>query len=324
MRHTILLSIFALALTSCAKDIKCEIPTWHRGCAVAVSLTFDDNCPNQFNTAQPIMESYGFYGTFFVIFDGNENYNDLRNAYESGHEIACHTMTHTDLATLTDEQMDFQFSACAEKIKKEIGARMLTLAYPYCSRPESSIPLKYFVAARTCSGKIDKPTPDDYMGISSFGVGSESSYYNAAPIINLLEDAVDSTGWVTLLIHEIDNGPGYSPFSSDDLERVLDHLFENQDRFWVAPFADVARYTKERDVAQVTASISGDEIHIVLTAEGLDPAIYNVPITLEVELPDGWNTVDAQQDNLALDACIDNGKIIFEAIPNRGEIIVQK
>jgi peptidoglycan/xylan/chitin deacetylase (PgdA/CDA1 family) len=46
---------------------KTEITKWQYGKSGAVSLTYDDGTINQFRVAVPIMDSFGFPGTFFII-----------------------------------------------------------------------------------------------------------------------------------------------------------------------------------------------------------------------------------------------------------------
>src|SRR5215470_1382094 len=46
---------------------KTEITKWQYGKNGAVSLTYDDGSMNQFHVAVPIMDSFGFPATFFII-----------------------------------------------------------------------------------------------------------------------------------------------------------------------------------------------------------------------------------------------------------------
>jgi peptidoglycan/xylan/chitin deacetylase (PgdA/CDA1 family) len=46
---------------------KTEITKWQYGKNGAVSLTYDDGSVNQFRIAVPIMDSFGFPATFFII-----------------------------------------------------------------------------------------------------------------------------------------------------------------------------------------------------------------------------------------------------------------
>src|SRR5678815_2102095 len=44
-----------------------EITKWQYGKSGAVSLTYDDGSINQFRVAVPIMDTFGFPATFFII-----------------------------------------------------------------------------------------------------------------------------------------------------------------------------------------------------------------------------------------------------------------
>ncbi|MBK5261778.1 MAG: polysaccharide deacetylase family protein [Peptostreptococcaceae bacterium] len=67
--------IYAIFLTVCITHAQTsnnivghtEITRWQDGKKVAISLTYDDNTINQFKIALPIMNKFGFKGTFFVI-----------------------------------------------------------------------------------------------------------------------------------------------------------------------------------------------------------------------------------------------------------------
>lgn len=62
MAFLLLLSIFGAAQVG-----KTEITKWQYDKNGAVSLTFDDGSVNQFRVAVPIMDSFGFPATFFII-----------------------------------------------------------------------------------------------------------------------------------------------------------------------------------------------------------------------------------------------------------------
>ncbi len=159
------------------------------------------------------------------------------------------------------------------------------------------------------------------MNISSWAVGSETTYTTAESVNNIIAKGLSTNGWVTILLHEIDSGNGYSPFSSEELEGVLKYLVENSDIYYVDTFANIARYTKERDATQVTAMMTDNQITATLTCD-LDTEIYNVPISVEVPLPDGWTSVTATQNGASIDAEIVGETIIFDAVPSGGEVVI--
>jgi len=63
-----MIGFLLLLSTVCAAQAgKTEITKWQYGKNGAVSLTFDDGSVNQFRVAVPIMDSFGFPATFFII-----------------------------------------------------------------------------------------------------------------------------------------------------------------------------------------------------------------------------------------------------------------
>jgi len=60
-------ALIASSGSSLGQAGKTEITKWQYGKSGAVSLTFDDGSINQFRVAVPIMDSFGFPATFFII-----------------------------------------------------------------------------------------------------------------------------------------------------------------------------------------------------------------------------------------------------------------
>src|ERR1035437_10365094 len=89
---------------------KVSVKKWADDSKSAFSFTFDDGFQSQFLNAIPVLDSFGFKGTFFLISSvmvddtpGVWRYgtwDQFRNAALEGHEIGSHTVTHPDLTTL--------------------------------------------------------------------------------------------------------------------------------------------------------------------------------------------------------------------------------
>src|SRR5215468_4156880 len=60
-------ALIASSGSSLGQAGKTEITKWQYGKSGAVSLTYDDGSINQFHVAVPIMDSFGFPATFFII-----------------------------------------------------------------------------------------------------------------------------------------------------------------------------------------------------------------------------------------------------------------
>ena len=68
-----------------------------------VVLTFDDGYKSQYTTVKPILDKYGYKGTFYVVCNYAQkedtdrmNWNDIQNLQKQGHDIGSHSMNHAE------------------------------------------------------------------------------------------------------------------------------------------------------------------------------------------------------------------------------------
>lgn len=323
-------TLLAMCITSCNNidpdSHECEIGTWGNFSTAAVSFTFDDNLPNQFDIALPIFDRYGFKATFYPTIKDIDDWQHLIDAATNGHEIGSHTIEHQLLPSCNPEKIDSELSQSQAIINQHIGNNScLTIAYPYCGQVDSATVCKYYIAARICDNHIEPATPLHYHAISSFGIGSESSQYKTAnSVISVFEQAKQKAGWCSLLIHEIDNGNGYSPFPSASLDSTLNYLALHEDHFWVATFADVVKYTYERNLTDIVLLDEDDnEISLAFT-NTLDSRLFNVPITIRRPLPAYWQNAEVTQNNNTVDSFVRDGFIYFNVRPNFGNVTITR
>jgi peptidoglycan/xylan/chitin deacetylase (PgdA/CDA1 family) len=101
-----------------------------------VTLTFDDANADQL-TAASIMKSNGLHGTFYVPSGyvnqpGYLTVANLQSLAADGNEIAGHTVTHPDLATLPTDEATRQ--VCNDRVNlTNWGFRITSFAYPFAS-----------------------------------------------------------------------------------------------------------------------------------------------------------------------------------------------
>ncbi|HUF00603.1 MAG TPA: polysaccharide deacetylase family protein [Anaerolineales bacterium] len=98
-------------------------------------LTFDDGSETTYTTALPIMQRYNFTGTSYIVYNyvGITNHMDLeqiRALYASGWEIGSHGLSHIDLTTRPDRQMD-EIVESRRKLQELLGIPILSFAYPF-------------------------------------------------------------------------------------------------------------------------------------------------------------------------------------------------
>ena len=310
-----------LTTASGAMTIEFEVGTWGNFCQGAFTYTFDDNTVNQTKVAQPLFDAKGFHMTLFTVTGSSQfpvSWDNLKNAFASGHEIASHSVTHQVPMSASE------LAPSQKNIRDSVpGERGVTLAYPNCSYITESEVRKYYIAARVCDGKIVDSTPSNFYQISSFlsGVGnlSGASAFNAKA-----DEATSKHGWCVLCNHGVGKGDYHSYTEIADIEGNLDYLDKNRSRIWVESFGNVVRYIKERNAVKITVKSSSDAGVTIQMTDNLDDSIFNYPLSVRCELPGGWQTAVVQQGgNDAEDTIVTvNSKkyILFKAVPDGGDI----
>jgi peptidoglycan/xylan/chitin deacetylase (PgdA/CDA1 family) len=290
----------------------------------AISYTFDDNLRDQYTLAVPMLNEVGFKGTFFVIAGktaetpeegeqkkangnvrnlwGGISWPELKKLAEQGHEIASHTWTHSGLTKLTPADLDAQLRLAYDAIKARIGKPPLTLAFPgNGSNPEvQASALKYHVAYRAYqeSTKAESTT----VSLNAWA-----------------DQLVRERQLGILMIHGISQG--YAALSDPGI--LLAHLkyVKSRERdIWVDTFANVSRYGKERDNAQLTVAGGAKRVSCVLSST-LDPQLYDVPLTIVVQVADVISA-SATRAGQELPVRVGSDAIYVEAAPSMQPIII--
>ncbi|KAF9079312.1 Carbohydrate esterase 4 protein [Mortierella sp. AD031] len=125
---------FSRAVSKAATGVqivyKCVTPN-------TMAMTFDDGPFEYFANITELFNLNGAKATFFINGDNYDsifNYEDeLQNAYDAGHQIASHTWSHADLATLSVSQINYEMSELDAAIKSIIGVSPMYMRPPYGS-----------------------------------------------------------------------------------------------------------------------------------------------------------------------------------------------
>lgn len=105
----------------------------------SVVITLDDGWKSARTIAYPILKKYGFTAVLFLYTDLVEskqtslalNWDDVRALKESGmFEIESHTVTHSDLNKLSNDQLQRELRESKRIIFEKVGVTTDTLAYP--------------------------------------------------------------------------------------------------------------------------------------------------------------------------------------------------
>lgn len=280
----------------------------------AISYTFDDGIQDQYTLAYPEMKKRGIRATFGII--GSKvggtikatgvpdvpamTWDQIREMYADGFEIANHGYNHKNLTSLGDD-WQAEVTQNDDLIEQEVGQRPLTFIYPYNGKTDE-------IVAWVESTHVGSRTYQQSMGGSATEL-TMNSY---------VDGLITNGSWGVTMTHSI--AEGYDHFQ--DPQRLYNHwdyVVTLQDELWIAPFHEVAGYVRERDNATVT-TISEDDDNIVLTVS-TQLSTLNYPLTLLVETyADG-----AMQDGNALTVKYKNGQTIVSGVnPNGGAVTIHK
>ena len=152
------------------------------------------------------------------------------------------------------------------------------------------------------------PAPDDNPGgwynlyIRSF---FSSTYTQEEKLENgkkWLDETVQNGYWMIGLCHGV-KGSGASTsgdLTTENAEALYKYASDyiKTGKLWAATFGEATKYIRERQNTTVSARFENDSVLVDMTinrttSEGknLDESIFNYPLTVEVRVPDSWDSV---------------------------------
>ncbi|MEJ7589558.1 MAG: hypothetical protein WKI04_18560 [Ferruginibacter sp.] len=109
--------------------------------------------------------------------------------------------------------------------------------------------------------------------------------------------------------------------SHEMLREYFSYIKQQEDNVWIATFADVTKYMRERMHAVVKTTATDGKIMVDLT-HSLDTSMYDIPLTLKTYVPAGWKEVVVKQrgkTQAARSIKDENGAfVLYQLQPNKG------
>lgn len=280
-----------------------------------------------------------------VVFHNNPvdttSWNDLKAYTAEGHEIASHTVTHPRLAVLDEVNLLYELEQSKADIQKFLGEKYTFSAEcPYGTENERVMEYahKIYPALRN---RMPEPYLDELNRASKRQPGqSEKEYvqWQRGPLTNvsmeIMKSWVDTcikynNIWLVLVFHGID-GIGWEPKTGEELEEYFSYINKKGTHLWIATFADVTKYIRERKNAIISSMVQDNTIVVNISSD-LDPEIYDVPVTLKTYVPKAWKSIllnqkFKQENELKLKIQKDElgYYVLYSALPNEGELILKE
>ncbi len=300
--------------------LSAAICKWYGGRRTALSIRFDDSHPTHLNKVIPMLNEYGFRGTFMVNPGGHPPNSRRRSAFEShraeweavarrgNHEFANHTMNHW--GAQNDDSMEHEIGDSAAILWGMFPNKSKLLALNLGGGTE-------WVTTRTLRYYLDKYHLFD---ASSNSTGMDDVYGNRiAKLRQMLEASIHSGVRCKIHYHAIGNGFGTS---EANFRAAMGIIKERQDELWIAGMADIHKYEVERLGASLSIENKSQRRVRLKLACTTKPELYDQLLTVDVTLPESWepnNVVitdrNANQIGARIIATSDSVVLRFDAEP---------
>ncbi len=263
------------------------------------------------DSAFNLVRTSDLYQVDNVIFDNNPEdtttWEQYREYTMEGHEIASHSITHSRLAALDEVNLLYELEQSQSDIRKFLGERYtFSIECPFGTENPRVMEyaMKVYPALRN---RMPEPYLDELNRANDRHPGDSDKEYvqwqrgpHTDTGMELMKSWVDTSMahdniWLVLVFHGVE-GIGWEPKTGAELQEYFSYIKDRDDALWVATFADVTKYLRERKSTEVTSTVTGNTIEIDLSTK-LDPEIYDVPLTLKTYVPQKWNTVVARNDS---------------------------
>lgn len=256
---------------------------------------------------------------------------------DEGHEIASHTVTHPRLAVLDKVNLLYELEQSKSDIQKFLGEKYtFSVECPYGTEDERVMEYanKIYPALRN---RMPEPYLDELNRSSNKQPGESKKEYvqwQRGPLTNtsmeIMKSWVDTCTvhdniWLVLVFHGVD-GIGWEPKTGAELNEYFNYMKEKETYLWIATFADVTKYIRERKNTVISSIVRNDTIVVNISSD-LDPVVYDVPITLKTYIPATWSTTAINRNNkqenklrLKIQKDVLGFYVLYSVTPDEGEI----
>jgi peptidoglycan/xylan/chitin deacetylase (PgdA/CDA1 family) len=145
---------------------------WHNGGLLPskpIVLSFDDGYHSQYTNALPVLQAHGWPGVLNL--EVNQTQQDLKPdevkaMIAAGWEVDAHTLTHPDLTTVSDTQLQQEVAGSRQWIRQMLGVPVNFFCYPagrFDQRVVQAVKTAGFLGATTTQLGLAKPSADPYQ-----------------------------------------------------------------------------------------------------------------------------------------------------------------
>ena len=176
-----------------------------------VSVTYDDGEPSAYSVGFAKMQAKALPATFFIIsgqygHSGEITAAQVQQMSLAGEEIGSHSVTHTDLTTMTSAQQDVEINQSQATLQALIGKPVTDFASPYGAYNDAiraKLMAKYSSHRTIDSGYNYRDT----MDLSRLKARMVLSTTTLAEVQGWINQAKADNSWLILVFHDLRASP---------------------------------------------------------------------------------------------------------------------
>lgn len=337
--HIISILIVAVSLVNAAQAQVGKICNWDSDKQAAVVLTFDDWSPGHYPIVVPELRSRDMVATFFPMISSISSWNHPWSAVQVtvsyGNEMGNHSSSHPKLNEQSSEVIGEEIRGAKTTLDENLlDQTVISFDYPfgdYNDEVIDSVRSTGHIAGRG----VNTPTnytynfatkDKDYYELNSYSMGTSTTTQTFSKEV---DKVVNGGGLLIYMYHSVDDAAGshndnwYAKVYEDSLRKQLDALKLHNDKAWITTMGQAIKYHRQTNCASLTEieAFNGKSQILELT-DTLPNDVYNQPLSIKVKMNGaGFNEVWQGDSRLAIDT-IYNDTILFKAIPDAGDIIL--
>ena len=294
---------------------------YYHGYKAALSMTFDDGYDT--DSAKYISKTlgkYGYTGTAMIspcFLEGNAlTISNWKKILKDGVlDVGVHGYAHINPQEITDVKVYEKETKEAQEYLKSLfpEQNIITFATPFAHITDEykEYLKKYFISNREEAGGVTPVFPNDYDKYNIKSVSARKDTTTAA-LNKKIKIAVEKGAWLVELFHCVLDNPSNSTDAPKALfEAHLSYIDKNYgDKLWVASFEKVSIYKEQLEHSELKyVSCDKESMTFRLTSD-LDKDIYNIPMTMKINLPtfadSAYAVINGSEYDLKIE--VQNGK----------------
>jgi len=226
VRKLIVVVIAVLFISSCSAIVKKD-SSLDNGLVPLLTFVFDDGNDTDYLVAREIFKQHQATASFAITtgWIGEKDYltaSQLLELQKDGFEIMSHTVSHPNLKSLDEKQIEHELSS-SKKTLEAMGVRVKNLVYPYNKNNSlvREVAAKHYRSARGGRRMMNPAQPEQYE------LKSYPANHNVNKIKSLIDRANSENKWLILYYHNLDIKVRVSPDNTGTFLKGEELLFSH-------------------------------------------------------------------------------------------------